>query len=492
MARLIPGPKETVAMESISGRMLVDMGVIDPDFVPTIFSMFPEEANVIALLDAKGYKTKGVSYNSNFMNSNMRTVASNHIQYRIHQSDYRKEHFRANADGVTYKDYANPTYVGLNRSEFYIYLDSNHIGGYEVILMADGKTHLYAVDKTGGKEVSGGVFEYKVKIDGNNPDEYVSTSIMQEGDEVQAGYSKYPHDFSTGGNEKYYFHGFGDAYLTLQRFKISYSGTAAAMDKNKKVSGRWVAHGSAKDKAFITEAQENMMRQLARYQNFQLIEGKTTVDANTHKVTLTNDLGQEILSGSGMLYSGDGPIEFPINNGWNPKTVEAFLTDVDTYIRPNENGKREAAMIMHPKAYMNMMTAMRDMGVTRDNNIVGDGDDKVLNNTYAGYSFGGLSIYFHRATYMQERPGKTLKDGSRSSEWDSILMPLGLTEGGARGIELVQLRPLVEGTVAGIDKGGNVSNDVDGSTEHALIQNGIICQLQIIKTYRPISNNLVA
>jgi len=113
-------------MESISSRMLVEMGVNDPDFIPTIFSMYPEQASLIALLDAKGYKTKGVNYNSNFMNSKFRTVSSNHIQYRIAQSDFRMEHLSANLDGVTYRDYANPT-ARDGKSEFYIYLDSNYV-----------------------------------------------------------------------------------------------------------------------------------------------------------------------------------------------------------------------------------------------------------------------------------------------------------------------------------------------------------------------------
>jgi hypothetical protein len=490
MARLIPGPQDTVAMESISSRMLVDFGVKDPDFMPTIFSMFPEQANMIALLDAKGYKTKGVNYSSNFMNSKFRSVTNNHIQYKIAQSDFRKEHFRSNMDGVTFVDYANPTMPGYNGGEFYVFLDSNIVGGYEICMLSDGKTHIYMMDKEGGKEVSGGVFRYRAKIDGSNPDEYVLPEIMQEGDEIQSAYSKYPHDFSTGGNEKYFFSGYGDAYLTLQRFKYSYSGTAEAMTKGK-VSGRWVSRSDGKGGAtFITDAQISMMRQLARYQNFQLLEGKGTVSVDTKKVTLTNDLGQEILSGSGVLYSGDGPIEKPVTK-WNKKTIEALLTDADTYIRPNELGKREAVAILHPKAYFDVMTVMGEMGVTRDQNIVGDGDDKILNNTYAGYSFGGLTIYFNRATYMQDRPSKTLKDGTRSNEHDCILLPLGLTEGGERGIQLVQLRPLVKGTVSGINKGGEVSNDVDGTTEHALIQCGVISQVQAIKTYKPIANNLI-
>ena len=68
MARLMPGPLTTVAQESISGRLLVDMGVINPDFIPTIFSMYKKVSPLISLLDQKGYKTKDVNYGSNFLN----------------------------------------------------------------------------------------------------------------------------------------------------------------------------------------------------------------------------------------------------------------------------------------------------------------------------------------------------------------------------------------------------------------------------------------
>ena len=490
MARLIPGRQDTVAMESISSRMLLDFGINDPDFMPTIYSMFAEQSPLVSILDAKGYKTRGVNLQSNFQNSDFRTMTSNHVQYKIAQSDYRVEHFRANVDGVTYVDYANPTQPGLNKEAFYIFLDSNIVGGYEIVLLADGQTQLFVVDKDGGKDVGGGVFRYRVKVDGNNPAEYVDPSIMQEGDECQAASSKYPHDFSTGGNEKYYFSGYGDAYMTLQRFKYSYSGTAMAMSKGN-VKGRWVSRSDGKGgDSFITDAQWQMMKMLSQYMNFQLLEGKGTVAQDTKKIQLTNDMNQEILSGSGVLYSGDGAIEKPINK-WTMKAIEALLQDADTYIRPNELGEKEAVMILHPTSYNQVMFAMESKGVTQNNNIVGDGDDKVLNRTYAGYTMGGLTIWFTRGTYMQNRPAKTLKDGTKSNEHDSILLPLGLTEGGSRGIQLIQLRPLVEGTVAGINEGGEVSNDVDGTTKHALIQNGVISQVQPIKTYKPIANNLI-
>ena len=490
--RILPGGPVTVAQESISSKLLVDQGIIDPDFIPTIFRLFADISPLTALLDVKGYKTKGVNYDTNFLTGgNYRTVSSNHVMYRIAEDDRRKEHFASNPSGVTYVSDSQPTYPGLRGSKFYIFLDSNWIGGNEVIKLADGKTQLYVVDQNGGQEVSGGVFRYEVKINGAVDTDYVDPNLMQEGFECQLVMGQYPQDFSTGGNERYTFAGFGHSYLTLQRFKYSWSGTAAAMDKNKPVTGRWVQHGGGKDNmAFLPMAHERMMKEAAMFLEFQLLEGKTTVDYDTQKVKLTNNLNQEILAGSGVLYSGDGPIEFPINEGWNKKLIESLLADIDSFVRPDEDGARELAVFLHPTSYLNFQSAMSDMGVTADANIVGSGDDKMINNTYSGYTLGGIRLLVNRYAAYGHSPGVPLNDGTKSNEWDGVILPLGLTPSGQRGVELIQLRPMVRGKVAGIDQGGNVSNDIDGSSEHALIQNGIISQIQPIKLYRPYANNM--
>ena len=491
--RLVPGNEVTVAQQSITSRLLVNMGVIDPDMMTTIFSMYPEMAPLTALLDAKNYKTEGINYGTNWLldGGRFNTVSSNHVQYRIANDDYRVERFRPGPNGVCYEDEANASQPGLSKLPFYIYLDSNYAGGNEVILLADGETQLYIIDKDAGERVSGGVWRYRVKVDGNNKSEYVDTNLMQDGDEVQVVTSKYTQDFSVGGNEKYDFGGFGDAYLTLQRFKYSYSGTAAAMDKNKQVRGRYVGIPGYEDKAFITAAEEIMMKNIARYLDFQLLEGKGTVSKDTKEVVLTDGANQDILSGNGVLYSGDGPIEFPLNNGWTEPVLTALLRDIDTYIRPDENGKREVALFLHPTSYFDLQTLLASMNVTQNQNIIGDGDNKIINNTYKGYSLGGITLLLTRSTSLSRRPGKVLKDGTKSNEWVGIMLPLGLTASGDRGIQLIQLRPMSKGTVAGIDKGGNISSEVDGSSEHALIQNGVISQIQPIKLYRPYLNNLM-
>ena len=159
------------------------------------------------------------------------------------------------------------------------------------------------------------------------------------------------------------------------------------------------------------------------------------------------------------------------------------------YITADENGSREAVMLLPQRSFIDLNLTLASMGVTQDSNIEGVGDEKFINHTYNGFKMAGIKFYAVEYKRLSQRPGMQLKDGTMSNEHDGIIVPLGMTQSGQRGIEMVQLRPMVQGTVAGIDKGGNVSSSVDGSSEHILLQNGIISQNQIFKIYKPIKGN---
>jgi hypothetical protein len=263
------------------------------------------------------------------------------------------------------------------------------------------------------------------------------------------------------------------------------------MDKNKKVEGRWVSYGGGKNNAtFLSYAEEQMLRFAARFLNFQLLEGRGTVSQVTKKVVLTDERQREILAGNGILYNGDGPIEYPQSNGWTEKWLDTFLQDVSQYIRLDETGERSAAVLLPNRSYTDFNILMKNIGVTQNNNIVGEGGEKIINNTYKGYNLAGITLYVTEYGHMSQRPGLPLNDGTKTSDYDGLVIPMGNTVSGDPGIQLIQLRPMVRGTVAGIDKGGNVSSSVDGSSEHLLLQNGVVSQNQIMKIYRPYKNNL--
>lgn len=493
--RMTLGPRQTIAQESISSRLLIDLGINDPDYLPTIMSEVAyEEAPILSILDIKGLKTKGLNYltNANFDNGRYITVSSNHVQYRIASNDMRREHFRANVNGVTFIDDANPTKPGLQGQPFYVFLDSNWIGGKDYFVLGDGKTLLWCDNERGGEEAAGGVFRYKVKIITGDTDVYVDPNIMLDGYECQLAGALHEQDFSEFGNERYTMSGFGDAYLSLFRLKYSYSGTAAAMDKNKGVNGRKVMVGGDKNNwTFLRYADEEMMKWAAKFTNYQLLEGKTTVNRDTKKIKLTDERNKEIMSGDGVMNSGDGPIEYPQNNGWSQKWLNTFMTDINGYINSDETGEKSVAVLLPSRSYVEFNILMTSLGVTKDVNIVGEGGQKIQNNTYAGYNLAGVTLYVHEYKALSQRPGLPLNDGTKSNEYDGLVIPLGKTSSGDPGIQMLQLRPMVRGKLAGLDQGGNISSSVDGTSEHLLVQNGVVCQNKVFKIYRPYVNNLL-
>ncbi len=480
--RLLPGGLKTVANESITSRMLLDYGVKNPDFIPTIFRIPQLDSPLISLLDIKGLKTNGLNYGSNFLNSNYRTVGSNHIQYKIESTDIRKEHFKAGPDGYTFLDEQTPTTPGIGKHPFWGWLDSNYIGYKDIIQLADGRTQLYVISD-GGEEESNGSFKYKFLVQDNLDTSYVDPDIMSDGYEVMLAMTQHEQDFSFTGNERYTFGGFGDTYLSLQRIKYSYSGTAKAMDKNGKSSVYAVTHGG--QTTFLEYAEFEMLKMAARFTEFQILEGKTTVNFDSKKVMIHDDQGREIMGGSGVMYSNYGPVEMPMNNGWNQRFLESFFADIDSSITRGSDGNREIALLMAPRASLSFQQMMTKNRLTLNQNIVGDGKDKGVIDTYKYYEMDGIRVIAQRYDKFSNRPGIPLVDGSKTNEWDCVGIPIGLTAGGRNAVELVQLRPTVKGTVAGIDAGGNIANSIDGSSTHMLWQLGVISQVQPILLYRP-------
>lgn len=485
--RIRPGGAIALHNESITGKMLMERGYKNPDFIPTIMRIPELGSRLISILDIKGLKTKGLNYNTNFFDGgNYRTVGSNCVEYRIEASDMRLEHFKANPDGVTFVDDATPSQPGLNGKPFYFYTDSNYLGYHEVILLADGKTQIWSLSDT-GKEMSNGSYEYLGKIVGGNENEYVDPVLLSEGYEFMVAMSLHEQEFSTRGNEiRIPFAGVGRTWLSLQRIKYSYSGTAQAMDKNGKTKGYLVDHfaGGKTQTTFLSMAEMEMLKTAARFTEFQILEGKTTVTQDTNRVLLTNENGREVLAGSGIMHANDGAIEIPIND-WTEGFMDALLSDVDPLITRGSDGNREVVMLLAPRSYHSFTRLMTRFGKTADSNIEETGGAKGIVDTYSFYEFAGIRLIAERYDAFSRRPGILLKDGTRTNEWDGIIIPIGQTNGGRNGVELVQLRPAVRGTVAGINEGGQVASSVDGTHNDMLWQIGVISQIQPIKLFKP-------
>ena len=484
--RLLPGQPQDV-VGSITSYSLMRNAVANPDILPKVWQVFKNEeiTPLSSILANKGYATKGLSVGMS--NNKFRVVGSNHIMYPIASTDRRKCHIAGNSNGLSFYCPAYSTYPGKAGSEIIVYLDSNLPRPKEVIELADRKTKLYVYDTLEPVEVDG-VWKYRTRLVTNDKDAYVDTDLLAIGSECAPVMTLYEQDFSETGSEAYTFNGWGHAYLSLQRVKMSFSGTAEAMNTSKE----WYRFENSKGNSvatYIEYAERKMYKKAAQYHEYQMIYGECsqTEDGETF---LKDKNGREILAGAGLLYGGDGAIDRPFTHqGWTKKYMESILMDAD--VRSGKDGNKELAYVGGMAAVMDFHNKMAEWGfVTKDNNVEGSGGDKGVNMTYKYYEIAGLRLYVEHYRGFDDpiRPTQYMSSGMPTGPWDGVIVPMGFNIDGDANIELVQLRAPVYGTVTGMNKGGEgMSSSVDGESRHYLWQDGIIIRVPVYYSYMPVA-----
>lgn len=479
--RLLPGQPQELAGKSIDSYSLVKHAINNPDVLPRVWELFREEESPLsAILSMKGLSSKGLFDNMN--TSDVRVVKSNHVQYPIKSSDKRKVHFVANGSGVTFVCDAYPTQPGKKQSVITFWLDSNWVRPKELMELADNRTLLYVYTEHEPVEDQYG-FRYQGKVWAKTRETFIDPFLLGEGMEAAPVMAPYEQDFSETGSEKYTFDGWGDAYMTLQRVKFSYSGTAAAMSASRD----WYAFQNSKGATvytYIDHADKLMMKRAADYHEYAVIFGQGTVTVDG-EVLMKDNRGREIMAGDGILYQGDGAYEYPMNGDWTIRQLESIMNDAD--VRSGKDGLLEVVFLAGNENLSSFNRMMRANGfVTQNNNVEGSGADKGVINTYSFYEVNGVRIIPKKFRYFDNlsRPSLYLPDGTRRSSWDGIFVPIGQTAGGDRGIELIQLRPMKKGSVDGINVGGKMATSVDGSSVHCLFQTGVVSRNKISRIFR--------
>jgi hypothetical protein len=483
--RYLPGQPADIIQESISSYSLIKAMVNNPDIIPTVYRLWGDDITPLsAMLSLKGMKTKGLFDGS--AKGPYRVVKSNHVQYAIENDDRRKMRIKAvtfpNAQSTaTYYCAAYTTQPGYNQSSVYIGFDSNYAGPKTVLELDDNMTKIYFIDDQLPQEAPEG-WIYECKIVAQHKEAFIDPELLVEGAEVAVVMDMYEHDFSeTGPETNFQFDGWGHAYMTLQRVRLSYSGTAEAMGSN---GALWTEHNG--QKSFLTVAEDKMMRQAAAFHEYQILFGKGTVTTDGD-VLMKDKKNREILAGDGIMHQNDGSYEYPYNK-WSLGFLEGIMQDLE--IRHNKDGLLEVILLAGRKSLFEFSKLMAESGfVTGDNNIPNPtaGAEKGVNNTYSYYEIAGVRIIPKLYSWLDSpnRPTKWLIDGTKRSSYDGFLIPIGNTTSGQNGIELVQLRPPKKGQVNGINVGGDMATSVDGSHIHYLFQTGVICRIKTARIFRP-------
>ena len=486
--RILPGAPADISGQSITQYSLTQAAIANPDVLPRVWQVFAEEESPLSgILAAEGLTSRGLF--DGMSSGRYRVVGSNHVIYPIKNSDERKVHtVGVFTGGKAYNCPAYPTEPGKNQSVVEIAVDSNWARPNEVFEMDDNITQFFIYDDDEPREYTDSstgktAWIYKCKLRTGELSDYADTELFTEGAEMGVVSVLYEQEFSETGSEKYTYDGWGHAYMTLQRVKMSWSGTVEHLNLDKS----WYQFQNSRGQSvssYLDYAEKLMWKRAASYHEYEAIFGKgsVTVDGD---VILKNKKGREIMAGDGLVHQGEGAYEYPYNK-WTMKYLESLLRDA--YIRSGKDGKQKVALIGGWENTVGFSRLMAENGFkTMNNNVVGEGEEKGVVNDYSYYEIGGVRIIVKKYRWFdsQARPNKYLSDGTSKGSWDGILVPLGMTDEGEKSVELIQLRPPVQGTVNGMNKGGEMATSVDGAHRHLLVQSGIISRVKIQRMFRP-------
>jgi hypothetical protein len=488
--RYLTGVAPKVANETITSHMLIKHMVSEPDILPGITRLWKNDITQLsAILAERKMFSKGLG-GSQTDPSKYRVVSQNHVQYAIENSDNVKVRLVNNpATGKAFKCDAYPTEPGKNQSPVTIYVDENWLSPKDVFEFGDSNhTQGWIYDERLPEQTTFGAFALHVKIMDKDLGAFFDPELLDENSEIGFAMTAFEHDFSETAYEKYTFDGWGHAYMTLQRMKYSWSGTAKAMAEGRK----WIQTQTKSGKTvnlFLEKAQDLMMRRWARAHEFANVFGKGNVSIDG--ITLSKDSrNREVMMGSGLLHQGDGAFRYPIFE-WNRAVLEGILSDIR--IKTGKNGKIEVVALLGQSSYNSFQRFMLKEGNNALLQSVWSESDGGVgkSDTYTFYEFGGVRIIpiLYQWFASPDRPQRYLPDGSSESAWEGIIISLGNTTDGDNGIEMVTLKDRLKmGSVNGINEGGNnMANTIDGGSHHILFQSGIINRNQqgIARLYRP-------
>lgn len=458
--RVIPGNPREFANETPTSHHFGKFAISQPEIMSQTATLFKGQgATFTAFLAAKGFvvsditkKAGGVGY---------KQVGNRKIMWKVRGLDDRKGTFMADAVCEQY-----PDMPGYKQSVITLYLDTNWFSPKDVLELGDNRTQVWVADENLPEQQEDGSWEYHVKMMTNDNDDYIQSELLEQDMEIGVLHTAFE-EMSETAYEKYTFHEWAHTYTTIQRLKWSISGTASQMTAN----AVWTEHNG--QKTWMQNAQYQMLKRWAKYRENQTIFGKGTVTAND-EIILRSMQGHEVMAGDGFMEQGDGPFKMQYED-LNIRVIDRMLENLALY--SGSDGHKEVAVLCGRQFATNFSRIMKQEAGLDPRVVVMDGKEKGINNDYSFYEHAGIRFtpLVHDWFDDQSRPQSYSADGTRNESNRAIFVSVGNADANQPNVELLALgnRAWKEGTVRGIDKGGDISNSVDGSHTHGISETGV-------------------
>lgn len=457
--RILPGSAKQYANQTTTTQHLANFLVSNPEWLPNVFTMFDSQFTAFSSL-----LTRRNMYEGKLAlkpNSKGYTVVGNRkVMWNVKGMPERKITFVKDAE-----------YVGSNPGQYQtiikIFCDSNWLSPKEVIGLADDhRSQLYnATDALPEEDLGLNCFTYKMKVNTNNPADYVDATLLKAGMEANVLFTQYE-EMSKTAQEKYTFDESASTYMTIQRLKWSMSGSAEAT----KTGVVWMEHNGVY--TWATKAQLEAMQRAAMYRENQLMFGKSTVDPNG-KIIMKTLEGYEVCAGDGITNQGDGAWKLPYND-LTMKVMEDLMSNVKIY---NGDDGPEVALICGNWFRGKFNELMLNKAGVESKVVEMNGTGKGINMDYDYYKWNGVKIIPTAVPFFDSPFRASLVDenGIKLSSKRAIIVSMGNVGINEPAVELLALgnRDWLEGEINGINKGGDMANSVDGMSHHILWETGV-------------------
>lgn len=476
--RIIPGTPREFANETPSTLHMSKFIASAPEILPQVTTLFDYNISAFSSLLARRNMFSGkLADPLNPKAGKYKVVGNRKVMWKVEGYPERKARI-VQAAVCT----ASPSYLGKYQSVIDVYLDINWFSPRDVVECVDNQTQLFVSETQLPVEESAGVFHYKMKVNTNDPADYVVAGLLAVGQELSISHTQFEEASATG-YEKYTFNNdMAYTHMTIQRMKWSITGSA----DEYKPSARWIEHNGIK--MWVEQADLEMMQRAALYRERQMLYGKSTVMADD-KVLLKTSEGFDVMAGDGIMNQGDGAWRLPYNV-LSLKTLNSIFDNMSTY---QSGWGTEVAVICGRQWYNEFAELMRLQAGIDPKTVVVDGQKKGINLDYQSYTFGGVTIIPTVVPWLDNpyRATSYGTDGTRNSSHNAIFVSLGNISMNKPAIELLALgkRSWLEGEINGINKGGDMANSIDARQKHVLWETGIaLFDINgIAEMYRPVN-----
>lgn len=475
--RVLPGAPREFANETPTTAHLSNYLVTYPEMLPHVFTAWDEQVSAFTSLLARRNMYSGpLALKPENQRGGYRIVGSRRVQWHVKGFPERKVRFVKDA---VVTDASKP---GQYQTIIYFYCDSNWVSPKDVLGLADdNKSQLYVATDTLPVMVEEGCWEYRAKVNTNNPADYIDASLLKAGMEANIMYNQYE-ELSETAYEKYTFDEMAYADMTIQRLKWSISGSA----DQYKAGAVWMEHNGVN--MWATKAQMDMMRRAALYRENQALFGRSTVDASG-KVVMKTFEGYEVCAGDGIMNQGDGAWRLPYYDLTMP-LLDTLMSNISLY---QSSFGTEVALVCGQHFGGQFNKLMRKVAGVDPKVVEMNGTGKGINMDYEYYKYNGIKFIPTIVPWFDspQRASLVGPDGVRTSSKRALFISMGDIRTNEPSIELLALgnRAMLEGEVNGINKGGDMANSVDGRHHHILFETGVALKDRngIAELYTPVA-----